>query len=69
MTARAIRRTPNGLKTDYLWKQVLTRGRLTDIIENYAQIVETKDDRTKRKRTRADMASLPPVGRGAPALG
>ena len=41
---------PNGLKTDYLWKQVLTRGGLTDIIENYAQIVQTKDDRTGRKR-------------------
>jgi type I restriction enzyme R subunit len=27
---------PNGLKTDYLWKQVLTRGSLTDILENYA---------------------------------
>ena len=41
---------PNGLKTDYLWKQVLTRGRLTDIIENYAQIVETKDPRTGRRK-------------------
>ena len=41
---------PNGLKTDYLWKQVLTRGGLTDIIENYAQLVETKDDKTGRKR-------------------
>ena len=41
---------PNGLKTDYLWKQVLTRDGLTDIIENYAQIVEAKDERTGRKR-------------------
>ena len=41
---------PDGLKTDYLWKQVLTRGGLTDIIENYAQIVETKDEKTGRKR-------------------
>ena len=41
---------PNGLKTDYLWKQVLTRDGLTDIIENYAQIVETKDDKTGRKK-------------------
>ena len=40
---------PNGLKTDYLWKQVLTRDGLTDIIENYAQIVETKDEKTGRK--------------------
>ena len=41
---------PNGLKTDYLWKGTLTRGGLTDIIENYAQIVEGKDDKTGRKR-------------------
>ena len=41
---------PNGLKTDYLWKQVLTRDGLTDIIENYAQVVESKDDNTGRKR-------------------
>ena len=41
---------PNGLKTDYLWKQVLTRAGLTDIIENYAQVVETRDDKTGRKK-------------------
>jgi type I restriction enzyme R subunit len=40
---------PNGLKTDYLWKRILTRESLTDILENYAQIVEIKDDRTGRK--------------------
>ncbi len=41
---------PNGLKTDYLWKEVLTPAGLTDIIENYAQIVETKDKRTGKKK-------------------
>ncbi len=41
---------PNGLKTDYLWKRVLTKGGLTDILENYAQVVETKDDKTGRKK-------------------
>ena len=41
---------PNGLKTDYLWKQVLTRGGLTDIIENYAQLLETRDDKTGHKK-------------------
>ena len=40
---------PNGLKTDYLWKGVLTRAGLTDILENYAQIVETKDEKTGKK--------------------
>ena len=41
---------PNGLKTDYLWKHVLTRDGLTNIIENYAQIIVSKDDKTGRKR-------------------
>lgn len=41
---------PHGLKTDYLWKQVLTRTGLTEIIENYAQIVEIKDEKTGRKK-------------------
>lgn len=38
----------HGLKTDYLWKQVLTRSGLTGIIENYAQIVEVKNEKTGR---------------------
>ncbi len=42
---------PNGLKTDYLWKQILTRHGLTDILENYAQIVDSKDAKTGRKKT------------------
>ena len=29
---------PNGLKSDYLWKKILTKQSLSDIIENYAQI-------------------------------
>jgi type I restriction enzyme R subunit len=41
---------PDGLKTDYLWRQVLTREGLTDILENYAQVVEEKDERTGRKK-------------------
>ncbi|MCC8988016.1 MAG: DEAD/DEAH box helicase family protein, partial [Candidatus Contendobacter sp.] len=43
---------PHGLKTDYLWKEVLTPAGLTDILENYAQIVEEKDVRTGRKKRR-----------------
>jgi type I restriction enzyme R subunit len=31
---------PSGIKTRYLWRDVLTSRGLTDIIENYAQIVE-----------------------------
>ena len=41
---------PNGIKTDYLWKQVLTRDSLVNIIESYAQIVESKDDKTGKKK-------------------
>ena len=60
---------PNGLKTDYLWKQVLTRDGLTDIIENYAQVVETRDEEDGPQEAGAAMAPLPPVGRGARAAG
>ena len=41
---------PHGLKTDYLWKEVLTPRGLTNILENYAQIVEEKDPKTGKKR-------------------
>ena len=41
---------PNGLRSDYLWRQVLTRRSLTNILENYAQIVESKDAKTGKKR-------------------
>jgi type I restriction enzyme, R subunit len=41
---------PNGLKTDYFWKQTLDRKSLTNIIENYAQIVEVVDKKSGRKR-------------------
>ena len=41
---------PQGLKTDYLWKEVLTPAGLTNILENYAQIVEEKDPRTGKKK-------------------
>jgi type I restriction enzyme R subunit len=42
---------PNGIKTDYLWKRVLTGDGLTDILENYAQVVEEKNEKTGRKKT------------------
>ena len=41
---------PDGLKTDYLWREVLTRESLTNILENYAQMIETKDEKTGRKK-------------------
>ena len=42
---------PDGLKTDYLWKRILTRDGLTNILENYAQVVETKDPKTGKKKS------------------
>ena len=43
---------PSGIKTDYLWRQVLARESLTNLLENYAQVVEAKDEKTgKKKRT------------------
>ncbi|MBO8043682.1 type I restriction endonuclease subunit R, partial [Pseudomonas aeruginosa] len=42
---------PDGLKTDYLWKQVLTRESLANIIESYAQVVEEEEaDASAKKR-------------------
>ena len=42
----------DGLKTDYLWKQLLTPWSLTDILENYAQIVVEVNKKTGKKRPR-----------------
>ena len=41
---------PGGIKTDYLWRAVLSRDSLTDILENYAHVVASKDDKTGRNR-------------------
>lgn len=41
---------PEGIATDYLWKEILTKDRLTDIIENYAQVIEEKDEKTGKKK-------------------
>ena len=41
---------PLGLKTDYLWKELFTPAGLTDILENYAQIVEIKNAKTGKKK-------------------
>lgn len=40
---------PNGIKTDYLWKEILTKEELANIIENYAQVVVEQDETTKKK--------------------
>ena len=40
---------PDGIKTDYLWKEIFTKRELANIIENYAQVI-TEEDETTRKR-------------------
>ena len=41
---------PDGIMTDYLWKEIFTKTELANIIENYAQVVETTDPDTKKKK-------------------
>ncbi len=43
-------RNPVGLKTDYLWKEILTPGGLTNILENYAQIIDFKNKKSGRTK-------------------
>lgn len=40
---------PDGIMTDYLWKDILSKNKLCRIIENYAQVVEEVDPETKKK--------------------
>ena len=41
---------PHGIATDYLWWRVLARASVTNILENYAQVLESKDGKTGRKK-------------------
>ena len=41
---------PNGIATDYLWKEILVKDSLSNILENYAQAVEEKDDKGRKKQ-------------------
>ncbi|MCI2192510.1 MAG: DEAD/DEAH box helicase family protein [Ancrocorticia sp.] len=43
---------PDGIMTDYLWKDILTKWKLSRIIENYAQVVVDEDPDTKKKTVR-----------------
>ena len=58
---------PEGVKTDYLWREVLTRDSLTNIIENYAQKTTSHNDSAGRSSREADLAALPPTRGGAPS--
>lgn len=41
---------PEGFKTDYLWKEILAKESLSNIIENYAQL-EEKENKEKGKKS------------------
>lgn len=42
---------PNGLRTHYLWEEILTKSSLSNIIDKFAQVVvETDEDSKKTKR-------------------
>lgn len=41
---------PHGFRTDYFWKEILTKPRLVDILENYAQMVEGKNPKNGKRR-------------------
>lgn len=43
---------PHGLKTAYLWEDILTPSSLTNIIESYAQVIEEVEEDTGRKTTK-----------------
>lgn len=41
---------PSGLRTAYLWEEILQKQSLSDIIENYAQVVKKVDEKTGREK-------------------
>ena len=41
---------PNGLKTAYLWEDILKKESLSDILENYAQVIKKKDEKTNTEK-------------------
>lgn len=40
---------PEGIMTDYLWKDILTKMKLSRIIENYVQVVVEENPETRKK--------------------
>ena len=42
---------PDGLKTEYLWREILTRSGWTDILENYAQLFQSKDEKGRERKS------------------
>jgi type I restriction enzyme R subunit len=36
---------PSGIKTDYLWKEILTKESITNVIQNYVQLIEEESEK------------------------
>ena len=41
---------PDGLRSEYLWREVLSRESLANILENYAQVVSSRNAKTGRTK-------------------
>ncbi|MBQ8423514.1 MAG: type I restriction endonuclease subunit R [Coprobacter sp.] len=41
---------PDGVRTAYLWEDILEKESLSDILENYAQVVKKKDEKTGKTK-------------------
>lgn len=41
---------PHGVRTAYMWEEILKKESLSDIIENYAQVVKKKDEKTGKEK-------------------
>jgi type I restriction enzyme R subunit len=41
---------PGGIMTDYLWKDIFTKLKLANIIENYAQVITEEDEDNGKKK-------------------
>ena len=41
---------PDGLRSEYLWREVLTRESLSNILENYAQVLASTNAKTGKKK-------------------
>lgn len=43
---------PNGLATSYLWEEILTKHSLSNILEEFAQVIEEKNEKTGKTKTK-----------------
>lgn len=43
---------PNGLATSYLWEEILTKHSLSNMLEEFAQVIEEKNEKTGKTKTK-----------------